>query len=339
MKKTVRGLRLMKRMTICLCLIFLALTVSSCSIDDKEKNTEANRIRVVVSLYPLYDFAKNIGGERVDVSLLLPPGEEPHSFDPRPADILNLNKADIFIYTNIYMEPWVCDIIKSIDNKKVMLIDSSRGIVFMGEEGSDAPGKEADDHVNHGPHDGDTHDDHSGTDPHVWLDLDNAAKMVDNIRDALMQKDPGGRDYYQKNADNYKASLRKLDMKFRKSLESCKQNIFINGGHFAFGYLAKRYGLVYLSAYGFSPDAEPTPGQIVKITSLLRKHNLKYIYHEELLMPRVARTIAQETGAQLLFLHGAHNINKEDFSKGISFIEIMEKNLENLKKGLECPQK
>jgi zinc transport system substrate-binding protein len=315
---------IIRKTAIYICLCFIFLLVSSCSDSGNPRDAGTSKIRVVASLYPVYDFAKNVGGKRIDVTLLLPPGEEPHSFDPRPADILDLNRADLFIYTNVYMEPWVNDIKKAIDNKKVVMLDASKGIAFIeGKAGG--------------------HDDHEGhtdeMDPHVWLDFDNAAKMVDNIKDALAIKDPAGRDYYEKNSDKYKASLAKLDSKFRKTLDGCKQKIFINGGHFAFGYLAKRYGLTYLSVYGFSPDAEPAPGQIVKITALLKKHKLEYIFHEELLMPRLAQTIAGETGAQLLFLHGAHNITKEDFEKGTSFLGIMEKNLENLEKGLGCRRK
>jgi zinc transport system substrate-binding protein len=320
----------MRKMNLCLLALILALSVLSCSRADRLQDDGAIRIKVVASLYPVYEFAKNVGGKRVEVSLLLPPGEEPHSFDPRPADILNLNKADILIYTNKYMEPWVDDIIKGIDNKKVALLDCSSGITFMEGKGEELH------------NDGTAHNDgHQSEemDPHIWLDFDNAMLMVDNIRNSFIQKDPEGRDYYQKNSDKYKASLRKLDLKYRNSLNGCKNKIFINGGHFAFGYLAKRYGLTYVSAYGFSPDAEPAPGQIVKITSMLKKHNLKYIFHEELLMPRVAQTIAKETGAQLLFLHGAHNISQEEFERGTSFLKIMDKNLENLEKGLGCRQK
>jgi|WetSurMetagenome_2_1015567.scaffolds.fasta_scaffold00135_34 zinc transport system substrate-binding protein len=328
----------MKRIIACLCALILCAAAVSCSRTDRADDSGMVKIRVVTSLYPLYDFAGKVGGKRVAVSLLLPPGVEPHSFEPKPADIAGLNKTDIFIYTNKYMEPWVGDIMKAIDNKKVVLLDSSRGIVFMEEkEGEDSRDGGHDEHKQ-GEHEGHGHD-HAGMDPHVWLDLGNAVKMVDNIRDSFIQKDPEGRDYYQKNADDYKAALLALDLKFRNNLGSCKKKVFINGGHFAFGYLAQRYGLTYVSAYGFSPDAEPAPGQLLKIVKLMKKLDLKYIFHEELLMPRMAETIAKETGAQLLFLHGAHNISRDEFEKGISFVDLMEKNLENLEKGLECGQK
>ena len=297
----------------------------SCQKTDNTLPSEGgHKIRVVVSLFPLYDFVKNIGKDRVAVEMLLPPGVEPHSFEPKPADVLNLNHADIFVYTNKYMEPWVADIIKGIDNKQTLILDSSKGVVFINEDAE---------------HEDEHHSGEQGQarmDPHIWLDLGNAAVMVDTIRDGLIQKDPTNKDYYQKNAEQYKATLKALDDKFMRGLRDCKKKTFINGGHFAFGYLAKRYGLTYMSAYGFSPDAEPTPGQLVSISRILKEQELKYIFYEELLAPRVAETIASETGAQLLFLHGAHNISKEEFEKGVSFVGLMEKNLANLEQGLQC---
>ncbi len=308
------------------CAVLCCVVVISCQkADNTSSSGETHKIRVVASLFPLYDFIKNVGKDRVAVELLLTPGVEPHSFEPKPADVLNLNHADVFVYTNKYMEPWVADIIKGIDNNKTLILDSSKGIVFINDEDED----------NEGGHHEKKHG-HDGMDPHIWLDLGNAVVMVDTIRDGLIQKDPAGKEYYQKNAERYKAILKNLDDKFRQGLGNCSKKTFINGGHFAFGYLAKRYGLTYVSAYGFSPDAEPTPGQLVKISRLLKEQGLKYLFYEELLAPRVAETLAHETGAQLLFLHGAHNISKEEFGKGTSFVGLMEKNLENLEKGLQC---
>lgn len=306
--------------------VLSCISMISCQKADNPSSTaEGRKIRIVASLFPLYDFVKNVGKDRVAVELLLPPGVEPHSFEPKPADVLNLNHADMFVYTNKYMEPWVTDIIKGIDNKQTLILDSSRGVVFIREE----------DEEHEGGHHEKGHE-HAGMDPHIWLDLGNALIMVDTIRDGLIQKDPAGKDDYLKNAEQYKAQLRGLDDKFRQGLGKCAKKTFVNGGHFAFGYLARRYGLTYVSAYGFSPDAEPTPGQLVKISRMLRERDLKYIFYEELLAPRVAETLARETGAQLLFLHGAHNISREEFGKGVSFTSLMERNLENLEKGLQC---
>jgi zinc transport system substrate-binding protein len=304
--------------------IFLAVALVTCKkIDNNSVTNKSDRIKIVVSLFPIYDFSKNIGKEKVEVFLLLPPGVESHSFEPKPSDIVQLNNSDIFIYTNKYMEPWAENIVKGIENKNLLVIDSSKNIVFAEE--SEAYGKARG-----------SKEKHSEIDPHIWLDIDNAKIMVDNILAGVVQKDPANKDFYKKNADEYKSELDLLDKKYKEGLVGCKKNIFINSGHSAFSYIARKYGLKYISVYGLSPDAEPTSKNLIKISKTLKENGLNHIFYEELIMPRMAETIAKETGAKLVFLHGAHNVSKEDFEKGISFLALMEKNLENLKTGLQC---
>ncbi len=296
------------------------LAVCQVSCGRKAENTlHPGRLQVVSSLFPLYDFAKNVGGDRADVSLLLPPGVEPHSFEPRPDDIIKLGKADIFIYTNNYMEPWINDILKGINNPGLVIVNSSKYIKFLKEEDEE-----------------EAHE-HGGMDPHVWLDLTNAAKMVDAICEGFVKKDPVHKEFYRQNAESYKAKLLELDKKFSASLSSCKKRIFMSGGHYSFGYFAKRYNLRYVPAYyGFSPDAEPNPKDLIMLSKELKGNGLHYIFYEELVNPAVAKTIAGETGAKLLLLHGAHNISRDELDRNITFLSIMEHNLGNLKEGLEC---
>ncbi|MDD5593225.1 MAG: zinc ABC transporter substrate-binding protein [Candidatus Margulisbacteria bacterium] len=272
------------------------------------------RIKVITTLFPEYDFVRSVGGDKVDVKLLLPPGIEPHAFEPTPQDILDINRADIFIYTNRYMEPWVETLLKGTTGKNLLVVDASRGIQFMRGSG--------------------------GVDPHVWLDLGNAQIMVDNVRDALIAKDPGDGPLYSSNADNYKQRLRQMDRQFKAALADCKHKLYIFGGHFAFSYFNRRYGLEYLSPYrGFSPDAEPTAKALIELIGKMRANDIKYVYYEELISPKVAQTIARETGAKLLLLHGAHNLSRSELGSGITFLSIMERDLNNLKVGLECRQK
>jgi len=301
--------------------IFLTmLAVCQVSCQRKAENTlHTGKLQVISSLFPLYDFAKNIGGDRADVSLLLPPGVEPHSFEPKPEDIIKLGKADIFIYTNNYMEPWINDILKGINNPGLVVVNSSEYIELLKGEDEE-----------------DVHE-HGGMDPHVWLDLTNAAKMVDAICEGFIKKDPLHKEIYRQNAESYKAKLLELDKKFSESLAGCKKRILMSGGHYSFGYLAKRYNLRYLPAYyGFSPDAEPNPKDLIELSKELKRSGLHYIFYEELVNPGVARTIAGETGAKLLLLHGAHNISRDELDRNITFLSIMEHNLENMKEGLEC---
>ncbi len=280
--------------------------------------TGSRRLSVVTSLFPVYDFARQIAGDKADVVLLLPPGTEPHSFDPRPGDIMALNHADLFFYTNIYMEPWVQKIIAGTGNRALLAVDTSTGITLT--EAAETP----------------DHKGHHGMDPHMWLDFSHATKMVENIRDAFVSKDPAHGSFYAANATAYIQQLTVLDDRYRTSLSGCRKKIFVTGGHFTFGYLARKYGLTYVSAYGLSPNSEPTPGAVAKVTRTLKENGLKHIFFEELITPHIAETIGRESGAELLMLHGAHNISKDEFRQNVTFLSLMEANLINLMIGLQC---
>jgi zinc transport system substrate-binding protein len=324
-----------------LIVLFLAMTLAllmSCQAKD-EKVSRNQKLNVVTALFPLYDFARNIGQDKADVFLLLPPGLEPHSFEPKPADMIRLNQADLFIYTNPAMEPWAKNVLKGIQSRNLRVIEAGQGIALMADRHGQGPaGGTGAGHENghRSDHDPAGHDP-VGRDPHIWLDFSNAVRMVDHILAGFIEKDPSNRDYYQRNAEAYKRKLTDLDRQFGEGLSGCRKRVLVHGGHFAFGYLAGRYGLKYIALSGFSPDAEPTPANLVRISKIMKANDLHYLFYEELLSPRTAEMIAKETGASLLLLHGAHNISKEDFDRGVGFITLMQKNLENLKRGLQCP--
>lgn len=288
----------------------------------QNKPADHSKIQIVTTLFPLYDFSKRLAGDKAEVMLLLPPGVEAHNFEPKPSDIVRISKADLFIYTGPQMEPWVEDILKGIANTKLNVINCSATIELAQEEDHD----ETAEHEDH---------DHGGKDPHIWLDPILAQQIVNAIAEGLAQKDPANKDFYLSNAVAYNEKLTALDAMIRATLEKCKSRTIIYGGHFAFGYFARRYGLEYLSPYaGFSPNAEPTPRKIAELIETLKKNGISCIYYEELLEPRVARIIAENTGAQLLLLHGAHNISRDELNKGVTYLEIMQGNLERLKLGL-----
>ncbi len=204
-------------------------------------------------------------------------------------------------------------------------VDAGSGVTYLREKDGD----EAEHGGGHGH-------EHGGMDPHIWLSIPNAAKMVENITAALAKKDPAGASYYRHNAGAYRAQLKDLDSTFRGGLAECSQRLFLHGGHYAFGYLAKEYGLTYRSAYAVSAEAEPTPRKLMELVDLIRKNSIKYIFYEELLSPRVAETVARETGAKLLKLHGIHNVTREEMAGGATYISLMEQNLMNLRTGLQC---
>lgn len=303
-------------------LILLLLTFSLLSCNVAKKVDTVRKPFVVTTLFPLYDFAKNIGKDKVNVELLLPAGIDAHSFEPKPEDIVKINKTSIFIFTGENMEPWVKKILKSIDNKNLIVVDASKNI------------KELIIHEDHEKN-GHRHDDK--IDPHIWLDFEKAKVMVDNILEGFILADKQNEEFYIRNADILKEKLNKIDRDYQNLLSNCKNRYLFHAGHFAFGYLAKRYNLKYFSAYpGLSSNEEPSPVKIAKMIGDIKKYNVKYVFYEELISPRIANVLSKEAGVAPLKINPAHNVSKDDLERGITFFDIMEYNLKQLKIGLEC---
>ncbi len=285
------------------------------------KNQKALRkIKIIATVFPLMEFCKAVSGERGDVSLLIPPGAEVHTWQPRPSDIVRLSSADLFVYTGLNMEPWVDDVLNSLKNPALKVLEAGQGIPIMESEA----------HTHdHGHKQG-------PRDPHIWLDFVFDQRIVERIAETLSEIEPGSSLFFEQNAKSYKRKLQDLDQKYREGLKDCAQRIFIVGGHAAFGYLARRYNLEQISLYGLSPDAHPTPKKFAEIVDLARKHKVEVIYFEIQVSDRLARTLAEEVGARTLVLNPGANLTREQLKSGVTFFDIMEKNLENLKNGLVC---
>jgi zinc transport system substrate-binding protein len=306
-----------KQLVVLFIFIILVGLFSACTKRGEEP-AQMKKLKVITTLFPLYDMAKNIGADKAEVSLLLPPGVEAHSFEPKPGDIVKINEADVFVYTGNFMEPWAEGVIKGAVNKNLIVVDTSRGTKMIPVVFHDA-------------------DEPVGSlDPHIWLDFDNAKIMVRNISQAMQLKDSANKEFYERRANDYIEKLTELDSSYKKTLASCKHREIVYGGHYAFGYLAKRYGLKYLAAQGVSPDVEPTANDLVKLVEQIKKDKIKYVFYEELTSPKIAETIAGETNAKMLLLNAAHNLSKDQFDRGVSFFDILKKDLDNLRVGLEC---
>jgi zinc transport system substrate-binding protein len=267
------------------------------------------KIKVVATIFPNYDFARIIGGEMAEVSLLLPPGIEAHSYEPTPKDIMKIINSDILLYIGEDMEPWVHRLTGNLP-KKVIICDISQGInkIKVGKQ----------------------------LDPHIWTDPILAMDMVDNITNVFIEADPAGKEFYIKNANAYKNRLKSLHEKIQRELSILPKRDIVFSGHMTFGYFSKRYNLNFITPYrSFSPDAEPTPKSMAKLITEVKKRKDKYIYFGELIDPKNARLISRETGAEILLLHGAHNLSKKDLKNKKTYLDIMEQNLENLKRGMK----
>lgn len=303
--------------------VLLLFIFTGCAQTADEPQPEAEKPLVIVTLFPQYDFVRQIADDKVTISLLLPPGVEPHSYEPSPRDIADIQKADMFVYTGEYMEPWAERIITVAEGTDLLIVDTSIGIELLGED-------------DHHHEDCDDEHEHSGKDPHFWLDPILARVMVEHIVEGLILVDPENEGYYRQNGEEYKQQLIDLHEKIESSLAGLENRTILYGGHFAFGYFAARYNLEHVSPYaGFAPDAEPTPGNIAELINRVRESNARVIYYEELIDPKVARVIAEQTGAEMVLLHGAHNVTTDEMERGITYIQIMEDNLAKLLEGLK----
>ncbi len=327
----------MKKRNFLISIIILILTLSlvtGCNSVKKEStnNKEGKeKIQIITTLFPQYDFAREIVKDKGEIDLLLPPGVEAHSYEPTPQDISKIKKADVFIYTGEYMEPWAEKVIKNVGEDNIAIVDLSEDIELIDEDDHEYHDQEEE----HEGHEDDDGHHHGGKDPHIWLDPVYAQEMVDNIVEAVVKVDKNNEDFYRENGDAYKEKLAELDKKFTETFEKTEHKTIIYGGHFAFGYFAKRYGLDYISPYnGFTPNAEPTPQRITELIQNMKSSGMNVIYYEELIDPKIANIISEQTEAEMMLLHGAHNVSKEELESGISYIEIMEDNLEKLKQGL-----
>ena len=273
-------------------------------------------LRIMTSIFPLAEFAKEIAADRGEVSLLLPPGAGIHTWQPRASDIVRLSSADIFIQVGAGLEPWIDGLLKSVSSSKLSVLRVADALPLE-EHAHSEEGK-------------------MESDPHVWLDFGLDMKIADMIAARLAEMDPQGAAVFQAGAARLKAKLQNLDAAYIRGLGRCAGKDLIIGGHAAFGYLAKRYGLRALSLSGLSPDAEPRPSRVMEAVSWGRQHQIRAVFMEANASPKMAEMLARELRAEILVLHAGANLNKKEWESGLSFFDIMEQNLVNLKKGLAC---
>lgn len=293
---------------------------------DKKSISEDNRLMILTTILPLQEFTAFVGGDEVSVSSLLPAGVEIHHFEPRPNDLKNLQEADLFIYGGEILEPGVAKIINSLQSETLKVLDASQfSLLLTDNQEHTHDGEEA-------SHEGEL----KAVDPHFWLDFENDQKIVRAISDYLSLLDSEHASLYNQRATEYQEKLKALDDAYRASLENCQSREFIYGGHSAFAYLAKRYNLNYLAAQGLSPDAEPGAQTLILLSQQVKAQSNPYIFYEEWESSKVAETIASESGAKLKALNSGHNLSPAQKEAGITFLEIMENNLSNLRQGLNC---
>jgi zinc transport system substrate-binding protein len=272
-----------------------------------------NKLQVAASFYPLCFFSQQIGGDKADILDVTPSGAEPHDYEPTSRDMARMENSKLVILNGSGLEAWGSDFEKNIDTRRTLVVVASDGLA---DRQLDKDGKMA-------------------IDPHVWLSPASAEKMVDRILRGFEQADPENKDYYQANAAVIKLKIADLDAAYKQGLADCVQkNIVIS--HAAFGYLAAAYGFNQVAIAGLSPDAEPSPRQMADIVKFAEDNNVKYIFFESLVSPKLSETIAQEAGAKTLVLDPIEGLRPQDAAQGKDYFTQMHSNLANLQLALQC---
>ena len=271
----------------------------SCSGKD-EQNKQNGKPNIAVSSYVPYTFAKSVLGDNANLTLLIPPGVEAHAFEPSPKTIKEVKQAQIFFYTSNHLEPWAL----KIDSRAIMLAQNLPQVL--------------------------------PTDPHVWMNFDNAKIMAKNLADYVIQKYPDLQGQIQPRYNTFAVEMESLKFLYSKIMPTCKNRTIYHIGHLAFGYIARDYGLKFEALFSADMDQEPSAKEIAELVKAVKENQVKYIFSEEQLNPALANTIAEETGAEILMLNTVEGVTKEEFAEGKTYQELMLYNLKNLALGLDC---
>ena len=263
---------------------------------------DSKNIKIMVSVYPLKEFADKIAGDKAEITTMVPDNMEPHDYEPKTRDFQSLMKSDAFIYNGLGLESWVDEVNNVIENKDVLIVDSSDGIDVRKE--------------------GDI------IDPHCWLSLKEAQKQAENIKNTLVELDNDNKDYYEQNYELFANELEDLYNEYKEKFDSIENKNFVTG-HAAFGYLCRDFGLQQKSVENLLSEGEPTPKQLEELVTFCKENNIKTIFSESLASPKVSETLAKEVGAEVVPI-----LSLESNEDGKSYIEAMRYNLEEIYKCL-----
>lgn len=291
--------------------VCMILGQTGCSAEGNGfRNFEQNgKIRVVTTIYPIYDFVQNIAGDRAEVINLVPAGTEPHDFELSTGDMRLMEQAEMLVYNGAGMEHFVPKTLKALSNEELTVVEAAAEIVPIQAEDGDL-------------------------DPHTWLSISNAIRETEKIKDAFVELDGENAEFYEANFTVYKEKLEKLDIAYRQELDRLPGDTIV-AAHEAFGYLCQEYGLKQEAVEGLMADSEPEPAKMREIIDFCREKNIRVIFFEELDGSKVAEAIARETGAEIMVLNPIEGLTTKQQEQGLDYIGLMEQNLTALKRALE----
>ena len=291
-------------------IILLAILVSTFALIFSFKSEEkSNKITIITTLFPTYDFAKNIAGDKANIKLLISPGTDSHSYELSISDIAEISNSTLFAYTGSDLEPWTETIVSSLSNK-INILNVANNVNIYDNLDQDEDLK---------------------YDPHIWMSIKNAKIMCENIYNALCDIDKNNIEIYSKNYENYIAKLNDLENKYENINKLSSNQKLVFASPFSYQYLIKDYNLEYISAYGScTEETDPSVADMKKIIDYLNSNQKKYILCDKLFSKSTAQTIAKETQATILDFNSIHNLSKEDLQNSKGYVELMNENLNNI---------
>ena len=274
------------------------------------------KLSIVCTDFPCYDLARQAAGELAEATMLLKPGVEAHSFEPTPADILQIGEADLFVYIGGESDAWADSILSGFDGgdapATLRMMDAVEDLIE--EEDAD-----------HGPE----------YDEHIWTSPVNAMRMENAVADALCRLDAANAREYLDNASDYNTRIAAIDDEIRTLVSGAKRRTLVFADRFPFIYFVREYGLDYLAAFpSCTADTEPSAQIVMSLIERVAGEKLPAIYTIEMSTQAIARTVAEETGAEILTLQSMQTLSQADFDAGASWVTLMEQNVEALRKGL-----
>lgn len=301
-------------------LVALAMFIVGCG---GEKQSVSDKLQVAASFYPMAEFARNVGGDKAEVFVLVPDGAEAHDWEPSPSDLSRLGKAQVFVYNGV-VEPWAKQALTALSERKILAVQTGLGLYERAGETHE----EEHHHHDHGCA-------HGKQDSHVWISPKKAIKQVERITAVLCEADAKNAKYYQDNSAKYVEQLKALDIQLTNLAKNAPRKVFVTA-HAAFGHLADDYGLKQLAVNGLSPHAEPTPADLQRLIKVVQEENVRYVFFETLTDPKLAKLVADETGAEISVLDPLEGLNEEGRKNKLDYLQIMQRNIHNLQIALNA---
>lgn len=315
----------MKRLLSIVLAVVLSLSVCACS---KQKR-QNEKLTIVTTVFAVYDFAREIGGDCIDAKLLLKPGAEAHSYEPTPQDIVSISESDVFIYVGGENDEWVEEILESVDTDGITCLKLMDCIDKKYAE-EEVEGMEVHEH-----HEEEHEEEHEEWDEHVWTSPVNAIAISSRMMDVFSRLDSKNAAVYKDNFNEYSEKLSHLDTQIREVISGSKRKEIIFGDRFPLRYFVEEYGLSYYAAFpGCASNNEASAATIAFLVDKVREDEIPVVFKIELTNENMAKTIAEENNAKILTFYSMHNISKDDYDNGESYYSLMNKNLESLKEAL-----